>query len=147
MRRYLLLIWILLSAGVTGCATVTVADIKAKPAGVVKFQAQGDYQVVYRKIVTQARECYPDCCLSADLFVDTKKGNISYRAVAPSYHITLLHIEVMEAAPGETMVTCYFNSSPWRRRAKAVQAWIEQGFKGCQYPPLKAPPTGHQGKL
>lgn len=139
MKKLLLPITLtlLISLSLTACAPTSLRQLRQEAAGKFTFEIDEDYQVVFRKIVTQCRECYHEG-LYTDVFNDINTAHVFYSPYN-AYGEILIAIDI-EGLPGlKTRVTSYYGLVNWKNNAAAVEKWLEDGYNECEYPTRKAP--------
>jgi hypothetical protein len=121
---------------VSACAPATSDQLRADPAGVHSFMADGDYQAVYQKVLSRAQKC----------FEQAAGGNMSVRgAVIPGSRSSTIIIENVRAVGAEmlftidisqsdadrTEVRVYYSSQRFRSAAATIEAWILKDSAEC----------------
>lgn len=133
------LIWILAATGlIAGCAANTPdAARQMGPERRYAFQANADYQTVYRRILETARKCHQGSVgtamqmVSGDLYSDTKTGTVTvgmYGALGPSIYQV---IDVKALDDGKAQVVATFPMGPVERLGSKVKAWATRDNAGC----------------
>lgn len=113
---------------VAGCAPPTAQGLREKHHGKAVFEVQENYQPVYRKIVTNARDRFQSArmVVQGDLYTDTKSGNVTVTfygnfPVGANTHIT---VDIEALSENQTRITTYYAFGTWRKHAKLVEEWV-----------------------
>ncbi len=122
-----------------GCAPATVQGLRENPAGSITFEAPENYQSVYRKIMTPARDCWQqgaslltaDMDVHGELYSDIRKGSISITARGGAGAQTYMAIDIVALADNKTRITTYYALRGSLLRAKAVEEWVKNNSTAC----------------
>ena len=103
-----------------GCGPATIQGLRDNPAGVVTFEVDSNYQVVYRKVITQARSRHQGQLMfvNGDCFLDQPEANIIVH-----YSAVYLGIDIKAISDNRTKVTTYYAFNAWKNAALEVQQW------------------------
>jgi hypothetical protein len=122
---------------IAGCAPATMQGLREQPGSqAAKFEVEQNYQAVYRTIVTNARKCWQtgmitaQMVVTADLYTDTKTGQISTALHGGLGVDTYLGIDIKALSDTRTEVTTY-GVSAWSKVAKVVEQWVKDGHTDC----------------
>jgi hypothetical protein len=137
MMKILLLACLLL-APVLGCAPTTAQGLRNNHAGIVSFEVDENYQSVYRKIITRARNCYQGVGLlgmnntvQGDLYPDLQSGTISCAHHNPMYGINTFIVIDIRVNQSKTKIVYYCFNSAWCKNAKVIEGWVTQNSEKC----------------
>lgn len=117
---------------VAGCAHSTAQGLREKHHGKIIFEVQENYQPVYRKIVTHARERFQGGLITAqmivqgDLYTDIQSGNVTV-ALHSGWPVgvdTYMTIDIEALSENQTGITTYYAFGTWRKHAKLVEEWV-----------------------
>lgn len=136
------LFWLILFASIFylffGCAPSTVQGLRDDPAGKISFEVDQNYQDVYRKILTPARDCYQTGLITAqqvvqgDLFTDTRRGNVTVAMHGGAGVATYLTIDIAALSDMKTKVTAYYAFQNSERNARAIELWVKNNSTACR---------------
>jgi len=99
-----------------GCGPATIQGLRDNPAGVVTFEVDSNYQAVYHKVITQARERHQ---VRGDWFINPPEANVSVSSSTGVY----LTIDIKAISDNRTKVTTYYAYHAWKNAALEVQQW------------------------
>jgi len=124
-----------------GCAPATVQGLREQHAGKLVFEVDENYQSVYRKIITPARNCWQSAWIGShttaqgDLYTDTRSGSVSFTSVNALAGVsTYLTIDVKALSENRTLVMSYYALEGWKDSAKVVERWVKQNSMECKMP-------------
>jgi len=113
-----------------GCAG-TPEGVRENPgAQPTRFTRDENYQAVYRRLLAQARKCWAEGPVEANLYQDTRTGEIAMALYGFMGGRTIFLVIDIAADGDKTRVIATPNYSTWDRSAKRVQAWAE-GASDC----------------
>lgn len=123
---------------ITGCAASTPDEARQiGPERRYAFQANADYQTVYRRILETARKCHQGSVgtamqmVSGDLYPDTKTGTITvgmYGALGPSIYQV---IDVKAVGAEKAEVVASFPMGPVERLGSKLKVWATLENSEC----------------
>lgn len=123
-----------------GCAPATVQGLREQHAGKLVFEVEENYQSVYRKVITPARNCWQAGLITAqmvvqgEMYTDIRQGNVTV-ALHGGFGIdTYLTIDVAALSDSKTRVTTYYAFENSTGSAKAVEFWVKQNSTECKTP-------------
>ena len=133
------------AALLSGCAPSTIQGLRDSPAGVLMFEVNENYQSVYRKIITPARDCWQQGAslltaqtdVQGELYSDIRKGNVTVTMRGPAGAHTFLTIDVAALLDSKTKITTYYALRGSLPRAQAVELWVKQNSTECSVTELK----------
>lgn len=123
-----------------GCAPATVQGLRENHAGKITFDVDENYQSVYRKVLTPARDCWQSGLITAqmvvqgDLYTDTWRGNVTVALHSGAGVDTYFTVDVEALSEAKTRVTVYHAFRNQERAAQAVELWVKQNSKLCRVP-------------
>lgn len=115
-----------------GCAPSTAQNLREKHHGRAVFEVQENYQPVYRKILTNARDRFQAGLITAqmvvqgDLYTDTKSGNVTvalHGGLGVDTHMT---IDIEALSENQTRITTYYALGTWKNSPKLVEEWVRR---------------------
>lgn len=115
-----------------GCAPGTAQGLRDKYSGKFVFKVDENYQSVYRKIVTQARNHFQTGLITAqmvvqgDIYTDIKSGNVTIALHGGLGVDTYMTIDINALSDNQTRVTTYYALGTWESSAKAVEEWVKE---------------------
>jgi len=124
---------LLIFTTVVSCAPSTIQGLREKHEGLISLITDEDYQAVYRKCLTQAKNCnWAPINIEGDIFTDVKTGNISvvnHWGLGIDY---LMMIDISAVTISKTHVDIYYAVSHWRPLASAVEHWLKENSTSCK---------------
>ena len=118
-----------------GC-TVRSISLKEQPSGVPIFSVQENYEVVFRRITRQARQCYEPRgrIIKANIFREELRAEVTISISYDRIERKLFTAEIKAESPSSTQVNTYYTYSPpgaWRDGAYAIQRWASSEEPFC----------------
>lgn len=119
-----------------GCGTMTYPSLKEQPSGIPDFNIQENYEIVFQRIIAQAKICFEprgyhiEAKLSRDKQTAEMIISILYRGASK----TLLTAHIQALSPLNTQVNTYYAYSPpgkWRDGAYMLQRWAASTEPYC----------------
>lgn len=131
-RIAFLLIIISLSSG----CTFAHIQLKEQPSGIFDFNVEENYEIVFRRVTQQAKQCYETRgrLIEANLFQEKKMAEVIIAIVYLGIPHTLLTAEIKALAPDNTRINTYYSYSPpgaWRDGAYTIQRWAASEEPYC----------------
>ena len=118
-----------------GCATKP-PSLGEQPSGVSIFNVEENYEVVFRRITQQARQCYePRGRIIRDtIFRQEQRAEVTISISYDGFVRKLFTAEISAESPLSTQVNTYYSYSPpgaWRDGAYAIQRWASSDAFFC----------------
>jgi hypothetical protein len=123
-----------------GCAPATIQGLRENHAGKISFDVDENYQSVYRKVLTPARNCWQSGLITAqmvvqgDLYTDTRQGNVTVALHGGAGVDTYFTVDVVALSDSKTRVTVYHAFRNQERAAQAVELWVKENSTVCRVP-------------
>lgn len=136
-KHVTLIFVVAISAITSGCAPATVKGLRENHAGTIVFDADQNYQAVYRTVLESARRCHQTGLITAqmvvdgDLYTDIEEGTVSVALHGGFGVDTHLAIDIKAVDKLRTSVTVYHALGTWRKAASTVQEWVLDGSSEC----------------
>ena len=117
------------SFGLAGC--MTYQDLKTQEP-LTSFEIADDYRVVYRRIVSKARECNPvsSFIVNADLFGDIRAARISSNAPGVTELFAYV-IDIRATGDGKTVVELRSWGATGAKIARNLKQWATDTKSAC----------------
>ena len=111
-----------------GCSVMSYTELREAPGEPFVFIAEGSAQDVYKRIVTRARDCYPNLS-QGDFFTDKNKGTIS---IGSGRADMLIDVENHQ---GKAQVTVFHNQYVLgnKSNAEGVEKWVRENSRTCHF--------------
>jgi len=134
------------AALLAGCVPSTIQGLRDAPAGSFIFEADENYQAVYRKIVTPARNCWQQGAslltaqieVQAEIYSDIRQANIAIimHGAPPFESMVFMSADLQAISDNKTRITTYYAQTGLEPRARAVELWVKQNSTECRAPAL-----------
>jgi hypothetical protein len=133
-----------------GCTSLTVKELKDKPAASDSVIVPVNYQKLYRDLLGKMQECFQEGTagvfsrmdLDHALYSDLGEAQITYLMTSAGIKNYLLHVDIaakgQHAARLDTFVSLY----TWKPLMEQVQRWAVDPLASCTLPTLESPQTG-----
>lgn len=124
----------------SGCAPATVQGLREQHAGHLTFEVGENYQSVYRKIITPAKNCWQTGLITAqmvvqgDLYTDIRQGNVTVALHGGFGVDTYLTVDVVALSDSKTRITVYYVFENQNKQAKTIERWVKQNSTDCNAP-------------
>lgn len=128
----------LLALSVISCGPSTIQGVRDDHTRKYEFEAPENYQAIYRKIVTAARQCFQTGHISAqtvvqsDLYTDTQAGNISVALHGGLGVSTYLAVDITAVDENRTKIVVYSGLSSWNSGIERVERWALIDSTSCK---------------
>lgn len=122
-----------------GCASATVKELQANPAGRITLTTSRNYQAVYKDILIGMRECMGEGWAGAfaathirpALYSDLREGSISFVMSNMGVQNHYLHVDVKGIAEDRTSVDAVVEFATWKPQLERVKGWATGELVGC----------------
>lgn len=136
MKKNLTTLFIVLL--VSGCAPATIDGLRKDHANQISFHVNENYQPIYRKVLSMARQCYQTGMITAqlvvqgDLYHDIKSGSVTVALHGGFGVETHLVVDIDAIDEGASKITVYNALPSWNSASQAVREWVEDGATECR---------------
>ena len=122
-----------------GCAPSTAQGVRQEtsPGRATSFVAPEGYQAVYRKVITNARNCYQTGAITAqqvvqgDIYSDIRSGSVTVAMHGGLGVDTYQVYDIAALDDRRTKVTGYFSVGPADQYGRQLWGWVMQGTSEC----------------
>ena len=129
---------VLLGLSLGACTTLTVDELRERPHSQSTFQVQQNYQRAYRTVLTNARKCWQQAVMTAqvvvtsDIYTDTRAGEISVGMQSATGNQTFFIIDIKAVDETKTEVRTLSGGRGWSPYEATVKEWLEIGHSDCK---------------
>jgi hypothetical protein len=120
-----------------GCGPISAEQLRANPGGIHSFKVAGDYQAVYKKVLSHAQGCAQkaafgeNASIQGNLFADSKRSSISIVNSGALGNDTLFAIDIVQIDNDTTEVKVFYALHRYERMALLIEDWIKKNSKDC----------------
>ena len=131
-----IIIVILTACWYFGCSATPYLNLKEQPSGVSDFSIQENYEIVFQRMITQAKKCFEPrgYQVKSQIHKDKQTAEITVSILYRGTAKTLLTATISAISPQNTQVSTYYAYSPpgkWRDGAYVLQRWASSTEPYC----------------
>ena len=110
--------------------------LKEKPSGIPDFTIEENYEIVFQRMITQAKNCFEPrgYRIESKILRDKQTAEMIISVLYKGTAKTLLVANIRAISPDSTQVNTYYTYSPpvkWRDGAYVLQRWASTSKPYC----------------
>lgn len=115
------------------CTPYYAYNVREQPTEKIIFEAEQNYQSVYRTIIDRLQMCYlpmPSVDVQGNLYEDIQKGRI--QVMQGGYGIPIgLDIDIIAVNEHHSKVEAYYGRG-FNASAPVLEKWVKEDYKKCR---------------